>query len=73
MPSSLMAVPYQRLPQIGARTDQALGDGFQASFETEFNQLHQPDGRDRYLAPDRAATACDRHGRPAVSRRPAGR
>ncbi len=42
--SSLMGVPYQRLPQIGARTDQGLGGGFQASFETEFNRFTNPTG-----------------------------
>ncbi len=43
-PSSLMEVPYQRLPQIGVRTDQTLGDGFQATFETEFNRFTNPTG-----------------------------
>jgi LPS-assembly protein len=43
-PSSLMGVPYQRLPQIGARTDQSLGDGFQTTFETEFNRFTNPGG-----------------------------
>ena len=43
-PSSLMEVPYQRLPQIGVRTDQAFGDGFTATFETEFNQFTNPTG-----------------------------
>jgi len=43
-PSSLMEVPYQRLPQIGVRTDQTLGDGFTASFEAEFNQFTNPSG-----------------------------
>ncbi len=42
--SSLMGVPYQRLPQIGVRTDQGLGDGFQATFETEFNRFTNPTG-----------------------------
>ncbi len=42
--ASLMEVPYQRLPQIGARTDQALGDGFEATFETELNQFTNPSG-----------------------------
>jgi len=43
-PSSLMAVPYQRMPQIGARTDQLLGNGLQATFETEFNRFTNPTG-----------------------------
>ena len=42
--SNFMEVPYQRLPQIGARTDQALGEGFEASFETELNQFTNPSG-----------------------------
>jgi LPS-assembly protein len=43
-PSGLMAVPYQRLPQIGARTEQLLGNGFEADFETEFNRFTNPTG-----------------------------
>lgn len=31
--------PYQRLPQIGARTIQAVGDGFDIAFEGEFNRF----------------------------------
>ena len=42
--SSLMEVPYQRLPQIGLRTDQALGAGFQGGLETEFNYFTNPAG-----------------------------
>ena len=42
--SNLMEVPYQRLPQIGARTDQTFGDGFEAVFETELNQFTNPTG-----------------------------
>lgn len=43
-PEDLMAVPYQRLPQIGARTHQNLPNGFKANFETELNQFTNPDG-----------------------------
>ena len=42
--SNLMAVPYQRLPQIGVRTEQSFGEGFEATFETEFNQFTNPTG-----------------------------
>ncbi len=42
--SNFMEVPYQRLPQIGLRTDQLLGSGFQAVFETELNQFTNPTG-----------------------------
>ncbi|MCO5122665.1 MAG: LPS assembly protein LptD [Rhizobacter sp.] len=43
-PESLMAVPYQRLPQVGARTSQSLQGGFKTSFETELNQFTNPGG-----------------------------
>jgi LPS-assembly protein len=43
-PSDLMEVPYQRLPQIGVRTDQALGAGFEGGLEAEFNYFNNPDG-----------------------------
>ena len=42
--ASLMEVPYQRMPQIAARTDQAFGDGFEAIVETELNQFTNPSG-----------------------------
>ena len=42
--SNFMEVPYQRLPQVGARTDQVLGDGIEATFETELNQFTNPTG-----------------------------
>ncbi len=43
-PSSLMDVPYQRLPQVGVRTSQALPGGFAANFETELNEFTNPAG-----------------------------
>ncbi|RQP22372.1 LPS-assembly protein LptD [Piscinibacter terrae] len=36
--------PYQRLPQIGARTLQRLGGGLELGFEGEFNRFVNPDG-----------------------------
>jgi LPS-assembly protein len=36
--------PYQRLPQIGARTVQRLGNGLELGFEGEFNRFANPDG-----------------------------
>ncbi|HRI17392.1 MAG TPA: LPS assembly protein LptD [Burkholderiaceae bacterium] len=42
--SNLMEVPYQRLPQLGVRTDQNLGAGFEAGLEAEFNNFNNPGG-----------------------------
>ena len=42
--SSFMEVPYQRLPQIGVRTDQAFGPGLQGGLEAEFNYFNNPGG-----------------------------
>jgi LPS-assembly protein len=42
--SNYMEVPYQRLPQLGIRTDQTFGDGFQGGLEAEFNKFTNPDG-----------------------------
>jgi LPS-assembly protein len=36
--------PYERLPQIGARTLKRFGAGFQVSFESEFNRFVNPEG-----------------------------
>ncbi len=41
---SLIETPYARLPQIGARTLQPLGSGFEVGFEGEFNRFVNPDG-----------------------------
>lgn len=41
-PESLIVTPYQRLPQIGARTIQAIGLGLEVSFEGEFNRFTNP-------------------------------
>ena len=43
-PSNLMEVPHQRLPQIGVRTDQDLGAGFQGGLEAELNNFTNPGG-----------------------------
>ena len=39
-----MEVPHQRLPQIGVRTDQDLGAGFQGGLEAELNNFTNPGG-----------------------------
>ncbi len=36
--------PYQRTPQIGARTEQFLGNGLKVEFESEFNRFNNPVG-----------------------------
>ncbi|MDL2337657.1 MAG: LPS assembly protein LptD, partial [Pseudomonadota bacterium] len=42
---SLIETPYERLPQIGARTlQQPVGEGFEVDFEGEFNRFANPDG-----------------------------
>ncbi len=41
---SLIETPYERLPQIGARTFQPVGEGFEVGFEAEFNRFANPIG-----------------------------
>lgn len=41
---STIVAPYERLPQIGARTLQPVGDGFEVGFEGEFNRFGNPIG-----------------------------
>jgi LPS-assembly protein len=41
---SLIDAPYERLPQIGARTLQTIGDGFELGVESEFNRFGNPLG-----------------------------
>jgi len=41
---SLIDAPYERLPQIGARTLQPVGEGFEVGFEGEFNRFGNPIG-----------------------------
>lgn len=41
---SLIDAPYERLPQIGARTWQPVGEGFEVGFEGEFNRFANPIG-----------------------------
>ena len=43
-PSSLMDVPYQRLPQLGVRTSQTFGAGFEGGLEAELNNFTNPGG-----------------------------
>ena len=38
-----LAAPYERVPQVGARTTFRIGSGFEASFEGEFNRFANPD------------------------------
>ena len=38
-----VAAPYERVPQVGARTTFRIGSGFEASFEGEFNRFANPD------------------------------
>ena len=42
-PSARIAAPYERQPQIGARTTRWLPGGFAAAFEGEFNRFTNPD------------------------------
>ncbi len=41
---SVIDTPYERMPQIGARTSQPLGAGFEAAAEIEFNRFTNPAG-----------------------------
>jgi len=41
-PNSLVGVPYERVPQIGARYAGRPGGGLNATFETEFNRFENP-------------------------------
>ena len=38
-----VAAPYERVPQVGARTTFRIGSGFKAGFEGEFNRFANPD------------------------------
>ena len=44
VPGEGIDAPYQRTPQIGARTQQFLGRNLRLDFETEFNQFSRPVG-----------------------------
>ncbi|MDB6002577.1 MAG: LPS-assembly protein LptD [Rhizobacter sp.] len=49
-PTSRIDAPYERSPQIGARTLQRFGGGFEVAFEGEVNRFTNPEGtvdRDR--------------------------
>ena len=39
-----ITTPYERLPQIGARTQQRLAAGLELSFEGEYNRFANPEG-----------------------------
>ena len=41
-PASRIEAPYDRLPQIGVRTEQRLGAGLQVDFNAEFNRFSNP-------------------------------
>ena len=41
-PDAKIITPYQRLPQIGASTLQTVGNGFDVSFQGEFNRFTNP-------------------------------
>lgn len=41
-PEAQIITPYQRLPQIGVRTLQTVGNGFDVSFEGEYNRFTNP-------------------------------
>ncbi len=43
-PASRIEAPYDRLPQIGVRTEQRLGAGLQVDFNAEFNRFANPTG-----------------------------
>jgi LPS-assembly protein len=40
--TSRVGVPYERVPQIGARYGSRVGSGFDVTFETEFNRFENP-------------------------------
>jgi LPS-assembly protein len=44
-PTTRIASPYERAPQIGARYAGPLGRGFDVGFEAEFNRFANPDDR----------------------------
>lgn len=44
VPGEEIAAPYQRMPQIGTRTQQYLGGGLKVDFEGEFNRFTNPVG-----------------------------
>ena len=44
VPGEEIEAPYQRMPQIGARTRQSLGGGLKVDFEGEFNHFTNPTG-----------------------------
>ena len=45
-PASRIEAPYERVPQIGARTRQRLGSGLEGALETEINRFAPPAGFD---------------------------
>ena len=45
-PASRIQAPYERVPQIGARTRQRLGFGLEGALETELNRFASPPGFD---------------------------
>lgn len=50
-PGEFIAPPYQRLPQLGARTLRSLGGGLRLDFEGEFNRFGNPEGTPDALNP----------------------
>jgi LPS-assembly protein len=42
-PTTRIVAPYQRMPQVGARTVQTFGPGLEVGFEGEFNRFIVPD------------------------------
>ena len=45
-PANAIVAPYERLPQVGARTRQQLAGGVEAALETELNHFVPPSGFD---------------------------
>ena len=65
---SVIDAPYERLPQIGARTLQRLGSGFEVGAEAEFNRFTNPVGTPLDANGVRRLTASRTHVLASVAR-----
>lgn len=67
-PAALIDAPYDRLPQVGARTVQPLGGGFQLGLEGEYNRFANPDGYQLVPVSALAGSLASSRPRPTGSR-----
>ena len=63
-PAEAIVAPYERRPQLGARTRRPLAGGFIADFEGEFNHFANPEG----VLPGSRQSGLRLHGLGAISR-----